>query len=135
MSDKTTTIDSLRQRVSKFILDRDWEQFHSAKNLSMSMAIEAAELMELFQWQASDRKPLARDIRTKVEHELADVAIYVMDFCNLYGFDLSEAILKKLRHNEAKYPAAQVRGKTHKYTYYRSQARKKKAGKKSPGRR
>ncbi|HTL48070.1 MAG TPA: nucleotide pyrophosphohydrolase [Verrucomicrobiae bacterium] len=125
MPDKSTTIDALKQKIGKFIRDRDWEQFHSAKNLSMSMAIEAAELMELFQWQAPDRKPLVPDLRKKVEHELADVAIYVMDFCNLYGIDLSEAIVKKLRHNEAKYPAAQVRGKTHKYTYYREAARKR----------
>lgn len=127
MNDKTSTVQHLRERVRHFIQERDWEKYHTAKNLSMSIAVEAAELMELFQWKA-DRKAssLTRQEKRAVEHEVADIAIYVLDFCNSFGFDLTGAILKKLKHNERKYPALLVRGKSHKYTYYRNQARRKK---------
>lgn len=127
MSDPSTTVQHLRERVRRFIQERDWEKYHTAKNLSMSIAVEAAELMELFQWQ-KDRKAsaLTREEKRAIEHEVADIAIYVLDFCNTFGFDLTEAILKKLKHNERKYPAVLVRGKSHKYTYYRNQARRKK---------
>jgi len=118
--DKTVTIQELRHDVKKFIQDRDWEKFHTAKNLSMSIAIEAAELMELFQWKTDrESKKTARAQRQAVEHEIADIAIYVLDFCNTFHIDLSSAIGTKLHHNTLKYPAALVRGKSHKYTHYK----------------
>lgn len=119
--DKKTTVEELRRKVRQFIDERDWRQFHTAKNMSTSMAIEVAELMEIFQWHdvGPDAK-LDDETKQKAEHEIADIVIYAMDFCNTYGIDLSQAIVNKLKHNEEKYPADQVRGKTHKYTYYQN---------------
>lgn len=123
--DQETTVASLREKVKKFIAERDWEQFHSAKNISSSMAIEVAELMEIFQWHdVASSEDLTPDQKARAAHEIADVVIYAMDFCNLFGLDLSQAITEKLKHNEAKYPADKVKGKTHKYTYYQKEDEK-----------
>ena len=112
-------IAELQQLVAAFVRERDWEQFHSPKNLSMSIAVEAAELMELFQWEETGR---AHDVlkrrRRDVEDELADIAMFLLEFCRLYDVDLSAAIRRKLTHNAVKYPAALAKGKTHKYTTY-----------------
>lgn len=121
MSDAKTTASFLRAKVRRFIDERDWKQFHSPKNVAMSIAIEAAELMEHFQWTYA--KQLESDKTAelnKIEEEIADIAMYVLDFCNVLGIDLSSAIERKLILNRKKYPAAQVRGKSHKYTYYQS---------------
>ena len=111
----------LSEQIRNFTRERDWEQFHSPKNLSMSIAIEAAELMEKFQWlslEDSQKLIKKKQSRQEIEAELADIAIYVLDFCNLYDIDLSKDITKKLKHNERKYPTAKVKGKAHKYTHY-----------------
>lgn len=124
MTDQTTTIAELRAKVEKFIAERDWEQFHTAKNLSMSIAIEAAELMELFQWQeCPDFTKLNKKQQKQIRDELADVFVYVMDFCNLFGIDLSSAVREKMNDNVKKYPAKEVRGKSHKYTFYKQRKR------------
>lgn len=122
-NDSTTTLSELKGEVIRFIRERDWEQFHTGKNLSMSIAIEAAELMEHFQW-AEGREPVSKELAEKIRHEIADVVIYALDFCNLLGIDLSQAIRDKIRHNEEKYPAEVVRGKAHKYTFYASKGTK-----------
>lgn len=122
MNDKKTTINELKRRVKKFVRERDWEQFHSPKSLSMSIAIEAAELMEKFQWldnRQSIRSINDKDISKEVEKELADITIYIMDFCNAASIDLASAIQNKLNENTLKYPAEKVKGKAHKYTYYK----------------
>lgn len=124
-NDKQTTIEELRNLVSRFVRERDWEKFHTGKNISMSIAIEAAELMEHFQWSPGD-EPVKRETLEEVKQELADVVIYALDFCNLLNIDLSEAVRNKIRHNEKKYPAAKVRGKAHKYTFYKKAARVRK---------
>jgi len=114
MSDSTYNIAILRQAVAAFVTDRDWQQFHNPKNLSMSIAIEAAELMECFQWVAPERAVHAlRDDarRNAVAAELADVLIYMLSLANVIDVDLSEAVLDKIRRNGEKYPADEWRGK------------------------
>src|SRR5437868_5242293 len=100
MSDKSTTIQELKVKKLEFVRDRDWEQFHDPKNLSMSIAIEAAELMEKFQWVDSQKsKEIVEQNKLEIEEELADIFSYILGFCNLYDIDLSEAFQKKLEKN------------------------------------
>ena len=121
MSDKKTTIHDLKERMATFVRERDWEQFHTPKNLSMSIAIEAAELMEHFQWLTVDQsKRLEADSLQDISEELADIVIYALSMSNFLELDLADTILKKMEKNIRKYPKEQVRGKAHKYTYYRN---------------
>ena len=102
-----------------FARERDWEQFHSPKNLSMALAAEAGELMEHFLWSESAASAaVARDParREKIADELADVVIYALEFANISGLDLAAAIEAKLAKNAAKYPVEKARGKATKYT-------------------
>jgi dCTP diphosphatase len=114
VNDAQTTILSLRELVNAFVDERDWHQFHSPKNLAMSLAIEAAELMEHFQWLSLDA---SRALRNKPEQlaaigeELADVLCYALAMANELGLDLATAIRAKIRKNEQKYPADQYRGR------------------------
>lgn len=113
-SDRETSIDALRVLVGGFVEERDWRQFHSPKNLSMALAIEAAELMEHFQWLSTDEsRGLANDpIRlAAVAEELADVLGYSLAIANELGVDLSSAVLDKMVKNRAKYPAQEFRGR------------------------
>ena len=119
MQDKTTTVAELRERVLAFARERDWEQFHSPKNLSMALAAEAGELMEHFLWTDSKASAdTARDPkrRTDIEDELADVVIYALEFANIAGIDLAAAIEAKLVKNARKYPVEKARGRSDKYT-------------------
>lgn len=121
MSNSKVTLQEIKARIKRFIKERDWEQYHSPKNLSMSIAIEAAELMEHFQWLTMGQsKKLLKDKkkRIEIEDELADIAIYILDFCNLFGINIEKSILKKLEKTAKKYPVRLVKGKMHKYTYY-----------------
>jgi len=114
MPDRETTVARLRELVEDFVARRDWHQFHTPKNLAMSLAIEAAELMEHFQWLTAEQscavvgepKKLA-----EVSEELADVLCYALAMANELGIDLSAAIQAKLAKNEQKYPADQYRGR------------------------
>jgi NTP pyrophosphatase (non-canonical NTP hydrolase) len=113
-TDAQTTVGALRQAVAGFVNDRDWQPFHTPKNLSMSIAIEAAELMEHFQWltteeaQADVEDP---DKRAAVADELADIVIYCLSLSNALGLDVSSAVLGKLQANEHRYPADEFRGR------------------------
>ena len=114
MPDDQTTIADLRAQVKAFVAERDWAQFHSPKNLSMAIAIEAAELMEHFQWLTigeSERLVEERVTRGQIVDELADVLIYCLSLANALDIDLSEAILRKLAHNARKYPADEYHGR------------------------
>lgn len=118
-ADATTTLAALREEMAAFVRERDWEQFHSPKNLSMSIAIEAAELMEHFQWLAPEEsRRLAGELRNQVAEELSDIVLYALSLANAIDLDLSSAMRAKLEKNRLKYPAEQVRGKSHKYTHY-----------------
>ena len=114
MADDQTTIADLRARVKAFVTERDWAQFHSPKNLSMAIAIEAAELMEHFQWLTiEESESLIEEgaTRGQVIDELADVLIYCFSLANALDVDLSEAIVGKLAHSARKYPADEYRGR------------------------
>ncbi|MGH2349894.1 MAG: nucleotide pyrophosphohydrolase [bacterium] len=112
--DKTTTIDELKAQVERFVRQREWEQFHTPKNLSMGLAIEAAELMELFQWYSgpdSIRVAQQRRIKQAAADELADCVIYCLSFATSAGIDIAAAVRRKLRKNRRKYPVRTSRGR------------------------
>lgn len=114
MNDSDTTVGDLRQAVAAFVDGRDWRPFHTAKNLSMSIAIEAAELMEHFQWLTPDEAQAALDRpaeRAAVADELADIVIYCLSLSNALDLDISSAVLGKLQTNEQRYPAGEFRGR------------------------
>lgn len=119
MNDSQTTLQELKDRMAAFVHERDWEQFHTPKNLSMSIAIEAAELMEHFQWLTVEQsKSLKADHLADIGEELADIIIYSLSLANTLGLDLAKTVLAKMEKNIRKYPSDKVRGKSHKYTYY-----------------
>lgn len=123
MSDAATTVAQLREEVLTFVRERDWEQFHTPKNLSMSIAIEAAELMEHFQWLSAEQSQRLDDnARQAVSEELSDIVIYALSMANALQLDLSLAIRAKMEQNIRKYPSDKVRGKAHKYTYYQDRS-------------
>jgi len=114
MNDQQTTIAELRQLVRRFVAERDWRQFHAPKNLSMGLAIEAAELMEHFQWITTDASRTAVDEpqrREAVCDELADVLCYLLALANELDVDLTDALVAKMAKNEQKYPAQEYRGR------------------------
>lgn len=114
MSDEKTTIAQLRQLVDAFVSERDWQQFHAPKNLSIALAIEAAELMEHFQWlDAAESRAVAHDAKRRalVGEELADVVCYALAMANELGLDLSDAVRDKMQKNAQKYPADEYRGR------------------------
>ena len=112
MNDTSTTIAELRHSISDFNAERDWAQFHSPRNLAMSVVVEAGELLELFLW-SEDGGPQPRVAARvpRVAEEAADVAICLLNLCDQAGIDLAAAIEAKLIANAAKYPVAQARGK------------------------
>ena len=108
--------DDILREIVKFRDDRDWKQFHSPKNVAMSIAIEASELMELFQWARDDEtEQVVRDRRSEIEEEIADVAIFVHLFCHDLDIDLENAIRRKLETNAKKYPVDKAKGSSRKY--------------------
>jgi len=113
-SDTDTTVGSLREAVARFVDAREWRPFHTPKNLSMSIAIEAAELMESFQRLTTDEaRAAAEDAneRAAIADELADIVIYCLSLSNALDLDVSSAVLGKLQTNEDRYPADEFRGR------------------------
>lgn len=102
---KKETID----RIRKFTVDRDWDQFHSPANLAKSISIEASELLECFQWSDTDY-----DLE-HVKEELADVIVYCQDMLDKLGLDVDEIVIDKMAKNEAKYPVEKAKGSSVKY--------------------
>jgi NTP pyrophosphatase (non-canonical NTP hydrolase) len=110
---------ALQQRVAAFAAARDWEPFHSPKNLAMALSVEAAELVEEFQWLTEEQsRALDAERRERVRLELADVFIYLLRIADKLGVDLVAAANDKIVLNEKKYPAERVRGDARKYTEY-----------------
>jgi len=113
MSDKETSIWQLKARVQKFVDDRDWQKYHKPKNLAMSIAIEASELMELFQWVDENEIDAITKNHVKLislEEELADIMVYCLSLANVINIDVSRAIIKKIDKNERKYPVEKFKG-------------------------
>jgi NTP pyrophosphatase (non-canonical NTP hydrolase) len=119
MEDSTTQIQEIKDRVLAFARERDWEQFHAPKNLSMAIAAEAAELMEHFLWQSpedSHEDIKAVKLRAKVEEELADIFIFAIEFANVTGINIAAIIEAKMAQNAKKYPVDKAKGRSAKYT-------------------
>jgi NTP pyrophosphatase (non-canonical NTP hydrolase) len=114
MNDQTTTLADLRELMANFVARRDWNKFHSPKNLSMSLAIEAAELMEHFQWLTVEESRHVAEQPHKladVGEELADVLCYALALANELELDVSQIVRAKMAKNELKYPADEFRGR------------------------
>jgi len=115
----TATLPALRDRLRRFAAERDWDQFHSPKNLAMALIAEAAELVEHFQWLTeAQSRGLPPDKRAQVADELADILVYLVRIADKLGIDLLTAAAAKMDRNEIKYPVAQVKGSARKYTEY-----------------
>jgi NTP pyrophosphatase (non-canonical NTP hydrolase) len=114
VTDAQVTMGDLRQAVQDFVAERDWHQYHAPKNLAMSIAIEAAEIMEHFQWCTAEESAARLDDpqrKAEVAAELADVLIYCLSFANSTSIDLSQAVLQKLAYNQTRFPSEAVRGR------------------------
>lgn len=108
------------QQLIQFRRERDWEQFHNPKDIAISLSIEAAELLEWFQWRQPDevKQMLASDKREHLEDEIADVAVYLSYLCHDLGIDLNQVVKNKMAKNAAKYPKERVKGRADKYNEY-----------------
>ncbi len=112
MPDAATTVQQLLDRVASFVRARDWEKFHNPKDLALSISVEAAELLERFQWRPETEIDLKDPaFREAVEDELADVVVYCLSFANAIGCDLSDVVDRKVAKNDRKYPADEWRGR------------------------
>ena len=112
-------LENIKERLRLFAKDRDWDQFHSPKNLSMALIVEAAELVEHFQWLTEDQSAsLPPDKLSEVRDELADIQIYLVRLADKLSIDLLDAVNDKIKVNERKYPAKVVYGSSKKYTDY-----------------
>jgi dCTP diphosphatase len=112
-------MDELARLIRAFAAERDWDQFHTPKNLAMGVAIEAAELMEEFHWLTPEQSAgLAAEQLQAVRHEMADVFVYLVLLADKLGIDLIAAAAEKIAINAGKYPADTVRGKATKYDKY-----------------
>ncbi len=110
----------LRDLVRTFVDERDWDQFHTPKNLSAALSVEAAELLEHFQWlQSGEPAELGERKLVEVKHEMADVLVYLVRLADKLDVDLVSAVEEKMVLNRAKYPADQVRGDARKYYEYK----------------
>ncbi|GAB4135308.1 MAG: nucleotide pyrophosphohydrolase [Thermogutta sp.] len=112
-ADDSTTVADLRRLVDDFVSARDWHRFHSPKNLAMALAIEAAELMEHFQWLTPEQSRRIADQperRDAAAEELADVVCYALAMANELGIDVAAAVVEKMKKNVAKYPAEKYQG-------------------------
>src|SRR5690554_4057880 len=114
-------LEAVRQRLREFAEARDWDQFHSPKNLSMALSVEASELVECFQWLTEEQsKSLSAQQLAAVTDEIADVKLYLIRLADKFGVDISTAIEQKILKNEATYPDEKVKGSSKKYTEYKS---------------
>ena len=113
MNDKETTILELKNFVEDFVQEREWSQFHNAKNLSMALTIEAGELMDIFKWNTpGECESMMSEKNTRQEEtdELADIIIYAIAFANRNNINISNAIDQKMIKNRIKYPTDKYRG-------------------------
>ena len=112
-------IEDLQKKVIEFRDARDWEQYHNPKDLAISLMLEAAELLEIFQWKDKAEVEAIKsdpENRRRVKEELGDVLIYALNMCHAFGFDPAKVVLQKLAVNENKYPVEKSKGSAKKYT-------------------
>lgn len=115
----------LRQKIDAFVNERDWAQFHAPKNLAMAMIVEAAELVEHFQWDTiAESYELSSEKRQEVAHELADTFVYLLRLAEVTGIDLIQAVNDKIALNAIKYPVDKAKGSNAKYTVYEEMSEK-----------
>ncbi len=112
-------LEAIKIRARQFAEARDWEQFHSPKNLVMALSVEAAELVEIFQWLTEQQsQQLADETLARVVDEIADVQVYLVRLADRLQVDIAAAVAQKMEKNEAKYPVELVRGSARKYSDY-----------------
>jgi NTP pyrophosphatase (non-canonical NTP hydrolase) len=115
-------IQELQKKVIEFRDECDWTQYHNPKDLAISLSLEAAELLEIFQWKSSEEVEAIRQdesSRQRVKEELGDIFIYALNLSDAFGFDPTEVISEKLEINEKKYPKDKVKGRAEKYNEYK----------------
>ena len=112
-------LEAIRNRLREFSDARDWDQFHSPKNLSMALSVEVSELVECFQWLTEDQsRSLTDEQLSDISDEIADVQLYLVLLADKLGIDISLAVDQKIKKNEEKYPADIVKGSSKKYDQY-----------------
>lgn len=111
-------IEKVTQSIKEFRDERDWAQFHTPKELAISLSVEASELLECFQWKSPKEveELIAGDGIERISDEIADVGTYLLLLCDTLGIDLTEAIYKKIKKNQEKYPVHKARGSNKKYS-------------------
>ncbi len=120
MNDSKTTFAQLKNVVKAFNDEREWNQFHTPKNLSMKLSVEAAELMEIFTWcNSKESKEVVSQKMIEVQDEIADIVVLALCFANATGIDLAQAIENKIAKNAQKYPVEKCKGRSNKYTEYK----------------
>jgi len=121
MSERYDRYKQALEDISRFCEERDWAQFHNPKDVAVALSIESIELLELFRWKtAQESEDLLTDAskRTEIEHEVADIAFFLMLFCKNNDIDLWDVLDQKMKLNRSKYPVERVKGKSKKYNEY-----------------
>lgn len=119
MTKMTIDLPRIQEEINHFVKERDWDQFHSVKNLAMALSVESSELVEILQWMSEEKSNLVKDdpvIKAKLQDEIADVFFYLMRITQKAEVDLETAILQKIKKNAEKYPVERARGNSKKYT-------------------
>ena len=112
-------LEDIKLRIRKFAEERDWDQFHSPKNLSMALSVEVSELVECFQWLTEKESAALSDEKLRaVSDEIADIQVYLVCLADKVGVDIGDAVEQKMSKNEKKYPAELVKGSAKKYSEY-----------------
>lgn len=115
--DTKTTLKDLKETAAHFVKERDWNQFHTPKNIVMALSVEVAELMELYLWtESQDSFAVTKDHKDAIQEEIADILAYTIHFCNATGLDISTLFFDKMKKNALKYPVEKSQGKSTKYT-------------------
>jgi dCTP diphosphatase len=115
---KNIDLDKLNQDIKTFVEERDWDQFHSIKNLSMALNVECSELLEIFQWMSEESSNQVKDdpnVLSKIEDEIADIFVYLLRIVSKTDMDLEQVVRNKMKKNAAKYPVELSRGNSKKY--------------------
>ena len=116
-------VEEIKTYLREFSKDRDWDQYHTPKNLACALSVEASELLEIFQWMNQEEEnnlvlDNSNENRKKIEDEMSDILTYLIRLSDILKIDLSSSMKRKFQENEEKYPADQVRGSARKYNDY-----------------